>query len=51
MNSTVYDAFRCLNLLATANCPQGIRKMGRELELDSAKVTRLMQTLLALDMV
>lgn len=51
MNSTVYDAFRCLNLLATANCPQGIRKMGRELELDSAKVTRLMRTLLALDMV
>jgi DNA-binding IclR family transcriptional regulator len=51
MNSTVYDAFRCLNLLATANRPQGIREMGRELELDSAKVTRLMQTLLALDMV
>lgn len=51
MNSTVYYAFRCLNLLATANCPQGIRKMGRELELDSAKVTRLMRTLLALDMV
>ncbi|MBK0000693.1 helix-turn-helix domain-containing protein [Erwinia sp. S38] len=51
MNSTVYDAFRCLNLLATANRPKGIREMGRELELDSAKVTRLMQTLLALDMV
>jgi IclR family transcriptional regulator, KDG regulon repressor len=51
MNSTVYDAFRCLNLLATANRPQGIREMGRELELDSAKVTRLMQTLLALNMV
>lgn len=51
MNSTVYDAFRCLNLLATATRPQGIREMGRELALDSAKVTRLMQTLLALDMV
>lgn len=51
MNSTVFDAFRCLNLLASANRPQGIREMGRELELDSSKVTRLMQTLLALDMV
>lgn len=51
MNSTVYDAFRCLELLASAARPQGIREMGRELALDSAKITRLMKTLLALDMV
>ncbi len=51
MNSTVYNAFRCLNLLATATRPHGIREMGRELGLDSAKVTRLIQTLLTLDMV
>lgn len=51
MNSTVYDAFRCLNLLATGSRSFGIREIGRELELDSAKVTRLMQTLRALEMV
>jgi len=51
LNSTVFDAFRCLNLLATGNRAFGIREIGRELALDSAKVTRLMQTLLALEMV
>ncbi|OON42082.1 transcriptional regulator [Izhakiella australiensis] len=51
MNKTLYDAFRCLNLLANGDRPYGIREMGRELGLDSAKVTRLMQTLLALEMV
>lgn len=51
MNSTVYDAFRCLNLLAAGSRPFGIREIGRILDLDSAKVTRLMQTLLVLDMV
>ncbi|AHF75772.1 Regulatory protein, IclR-family [Sodalis praecaptivus] len=51
LNRSVYDAFRCLNLLVTVNRPMGIREIGRELALDSAKVTRLMQTLLALEMV
>lgn len=51
MNSTVYDAFRCLNLLATGNRSFGIREIGRLLGLDSAKVTRLMQTLLKIEMV
>jgi len=51
MNNTVYDAFRCLKLLSSGNRALGIREMGRTLELDSAKVTRLMQTLLSLDMV
>ncbi len=51
LNRSVYDAFRCLNLLAAENRPMGIREMGRQLMLDSAKVTRLMQTLLALEMV
>lgn len=51
MNSTVYDAFRCLNLLATGDRAFGIREIGREMELDPAKVSRLMQTLLALEMV
>lgn len=48
---SVYDAFRCLNLLASLGAPTGIREIGRQLALDSAKVTRLMQTLLALEMV
>lgn len=48
---SVHDAFRCLNLLASLSEPVGIREMGRQLSLDSAKVTRLMQTLLALEMV
>ena len=51
MNSTVFDAFRCLNLLATGNRAFGIREIGREMGLDPAKVSRLMQTLLALEMV
>lgn len=48
---SVYDAFRCMNLLATLSEPTGIREIGRRLSLDSAKVTRIMQTLLALEMV
>ncbi|WP_413739723.1 helix-turn-helix domain-containing protein [Sodalis sp. RH14] len=48
---SVYDAFRCMNLLATLSEPTGIREIGRQLSLDSAKVTRIMQTLLALEMV
>lgn len=51
MNRTVFDAFRCLNLMVAESRPLGIREMGRLLILDSAKVTRLMQTLLALEMV
>lgn len=51
MNHTVYEAFRCLNLMVAESRPLGIREMGRLLELDSAKVTRLMQTLLAQEMV
>ena len=51
MNSTVFDAFRCLNLLATGNRAFGIREIGRALDLDPAKISRLMQTLLALEMV
>jgi len=51
MNSTIYDAFRCLNLLSTGNRVFGIREIGRELDIDSAKVIRLMKSLQALDMV
>jgi len=51
MNSTVFDAFRCLNLLATGNRAFGIREIGRALDLDPAKISRLMQTLLALETV
>lgn len=51
MNSTIYDTFRCLNLLSAGSQALGIREMARELDIDPAKVTRLMKSLLALDMV
>ncbi|MCU5771778.1 helix-turn-helix domain-containing protein [Erwiniaceae bacterium BAC15a-03b] len=51
LNHSICDAFRCLDLLAASREPVGIRDMGRRLNLDSAKVTRIMQSLLSLDMV
>lgn len=51
LNRSVVDAFRCLDLLAASREPVGIREMGRRLDLDAAKVTRIMQSLLSLDMV
>lgn len=51
LNRSIAESWRCLNLLAATARPMGIREMGRALALDSAKVTRIMQALLAQDLV
>ncbi|MTI17655.1 transcriptional regulator [Rhodobacteraceae bacterium RKSG542] len=51
INQSISNAIQCLQTLASSEKPMGIREMGRLLELDPAKVTRIMKTLIALDLV
>ncbi|MCS2609229.1 helix-turn-helix domain-containing protein [Halomonas dongshanensis] len=51
INQSISNAIRCLELLASSENPMGIREMGRILDMDPAKVTRIMKTLVELDLV